>query len=83
MKIIIKLDDLLDKQNMSQHGLSRKTGVRQPNIIAMCRNQSKRIPLDNLSSICEVLECDITDVLELIKEPPRIIRGLLSILHLD
>lgn len=54
---------------MSQHELSRKTGVRQPTINAMCRNQSKRIPLDNLASICEVLECDITDVLELIKEP--------------
>lgn len=69
MKIIIKLDDLLNKQNMSQHELSRKTGVRQPTINAMCRNQSKRIPLDNLASICEVLECDISDILELKTEP--------------
>lgn len=69
MKVIIKLDKLLKEHNISQHELSRQTGIRQATVNAMYRNQSKRIPLDNLASICEVLNCDISDVLVLIKEP--------------
>lgn len=69
MKVIINLDKLLDNRNMSQHELSRQSGVRQATINAMCRNESKRIPLDNLANICEVLNCDISDILELKTEP--------------
>lgn len=69
MKVLINLDSLLQKANMSQHELARRTGIRQPSINDMCRNQTLRIPLDNLAKICEVLECDIQDVLKLKKEP--------------
>ena len=68
MKIIIKLDQVLNKRDMSQHELSRLTGIRQPSINEMCRNQTVRLPLDNLAKICEVLECDIPDIIELQKE---------------
>lgn len=68
MKIIIKLDQFLKKNGMSQHELSRLTGIRQPSINEMCRNQTVRLPLDNLAKICEVLNCDISDILELKKE---------------
>lgn len=69
MKVIIILADLLVARNMSQHELSRRTGIRQPSINEMCRNQTSRLPLDNLAKICEVLDCEITDILELKKEP--------------
>ncbi|MFZ7945670.1 helix-turn-helix domain-containing protein [Neobacillus sp. 19] len=68
MKVIIKLDQLLTEREMSQHELARQTGIRQPSINDMCRNQTQRIPLDNLAKICEVLGCEITDVLKLEKE---------------
>lgn len=68
MKIKITLDQKLTEHNISQHELSRLTGIRQPSINEMCRNQTVRLPLDNLAKICEVLECEITDVLELQKE---------------
>lgn len=66
MKVIIKLDKILAEREMSQHELSRLTGIRQPSINEMCRNQTQRLPLENLAKICEVLNCDITDILELI-----------------
>lgn len=69
MKVIIKLDQLLDERGMSQRKLSILTEIRQPSINEMCRNQTSRIPLDNLAKICEVLDCEITDILELKKEP--------------
>lgn len=65
MKIYINLDNLLSKKGMSQHELSRLTGIRQPSINEMCRNQTLRLPLENLAKICEVLECDISDILKL------------------
>lgn len=68
MKIIIKLDAMLAEREMSQHELARLTGIRQPSINEMCRNQTVRLPLPNLAKICEVLDCDITDILELRKE---------------
>jgi putative transcriptional regulator len=54
---------------MSQHELARLTGIRQPSINEMCRNQTVRLPLDNLAKICEVLNVDISDIIELKKQP--------------
>jgi len=68
MKVLIKLDQILNDRNMSQHELARLTDIRQPSINEMCRNQTARLPLDNLAKICEVLECQITDILELVPE---------------
>lgn len=68
MKVYIKLDKILTDREMSQHELSRMTGIRQPSINEMCRNQTVRLPLDNLAKICDVLKVDIPDILELRKE---------------
>lgn len=68
MKIVIRLDQLLQERNISQHELSRMTGIRQPSINEMCRNQTVRLPLENLAKICEVLNCNITNVLELVRD---------------
>jgi putative transcriptional regulator len=65
MHVVIKLDQILAERKMSQHELSRLTGIRQPSINEMCRNQTSRLPLENLAKVCEVLDCDISDVLEL------------------
>ena len=67
MKIAIKLAQLLDEKGISQREFSRMTGIRQPSINEMCRNQTLRLPLDNLAKICQVLECDIPDILQLKK----------------
>jgi putative transcriptional regulator len=68
MNVIIKLDKLLQDRDMSQHELSRLTGIRQPSINEMCRNQTIRLPLSNLAKICEVLNCEISDVIELVRD---------------
>lgn len=68
MKVIITLDQILQEKGMSQRELSRITGIRQPSINEMCRNQTSRLPLENLAKICEVLHVDISDVLKLEKK---------------
>lgn len=69
MKIRIKLNEMLDGKNYSQREFARMTGIRHPSISDMCNNTTKRIPLDNLAKICEVLKCEISDILTLEKEP--------------
>lgn len=73
MIIQFKLDKLLERLQISQHGLSRLTGIRQATISDMCANKTKHIPVENLALICESLDCGILDVLELVhankKEP--------------
>lgn len=68
MRIQINLSSVLESKGMSQHELSRLTNIRQPSVNEMCRNQTIRLPLQNLADICEVLGCEITDILELQKE---------------
>ncbi len=65
--IWIKLVELLDAIPMSQHELSRLTGIRQATINDMCQNKTKRLNLENLAKICITLNCEIVDILELKK----------------
>ena len=69
MKIILILAKLLSNKGISQNELSRLTGIRQPTISDMCQNKTKSLPLVNLAKICEVLECEITDIIKLKEEP--------------
>ena len=69
MKVILILDMVLSNKGMPQHELSRLTGIRQPTINDMCQNKTKSLPLGNLAKICEALECEITDIIELKEEP--------------
>lgn len=69
MRINIILDKQLTKRGISQHELSRMTGIRQPTINDMSNNKTKYLPLDNLAKICQSLECEITDIIELKEEP--------------
>lgn len=69
MKVVIQLDKLLSQRNMTQRELARITKIRVPSINEMFHNQTIRLPLDNLAKICEALDCEISDILTLEKEP--------------
>lgn len=69
MIIRVALQDVLNERNVSQHQLSKMTDIPQPAINLMCLNKASRFPLDRLARICKELECEITDVLKLEKEP--------------
>jgi putative transcriptional regulator len=68
MKVIIKLDEIIKELGISQRELAKMTDIRHPTIASMCKNEVKHIPLDNLAKLCETLDKEITDILELVKE---------------
>lgn len=62
--IKIHLSDLLGKYRITQAELARKTGIRPATICDIYNEMCDRINLEHLDRICEVLECDISDILE-------------------
>ena len=69
MFVKINLEKLLKEREISQLELSKKTAIRPASIHKMVHNQTQRLPLSNLAAICEVLQCEISDILTLEKEP--------------
>lgn len=63
----IKVSDLLGKHKMTQKELSDRTGIRPATISAYYNETAKHIVLEHLEKICAVFNCDINDVLEVIK----------------
>lgn len=62
--IKIHLSRLLGEKRWTQADLSRKTGIRANTISELYNELVERVNLEHLDKICEVLECDIEDILE-------------------
>ena len=61
--IKILLHIRLGERRMTQAALARKTGIR-PNTISELYNQwTDRVSLEQLDRICDVLGCDLSDLL--------------------
>ena len=68
-KIIIKLDELIEKKGLSKNKLSHKAEMQRTQINNFCKNKITRLDVDVLARICTVLECRIEDLLEFV--PPK------------
>lgn len=66
--IRICLDKTLDKYNISRYELSKRTGIQYQIIDNYYKNKVKRYDGLVLERICEALECDIAEIIELIKK---------------
>ena len=66
--IRIKLSDLLGKHKMSQKALSNLSNIRPATISKMYYEESKRLDIEQLNSICNVFKCEISDLLEFIPD---------------
>ena len=62
--IKIHLSRILGEKRMTQAELARKTGIRPNAINEMYHEITERVNLEYLDAICEVLDCDISDLLE-------------------
>lgn len=66
--IKIKLSELLGKRRMSRRELAQLVNTR-PNTIGDMYNETvKRLDLVTLNKICMVLNCDISDILEFVRD---------------
>ena len=61
--IRIKLSARMGELRCTQATLARKTGIRAATICELYNEMTSKINLDQLDKICDVLDCDIGDIL--------------------
>ena len=69
--IRIKLSDLLGKHKMNQRSLSKLTNIRPATISKMYYEETKRISIEQIDSICKALDCDVSELFEYVAEPKK------------
>ena len=57
-----RLKVLLAEHDMSQKELAEITGIRPTTISDICKNLTRRIPVDAMDKICKALNCDVGDI---------------------
>lgn len=68
-KIVIKLNELIQKNGISKNKLSHRTEMQRTQINHYCNNTITRLDTDVLVRLCTVLQCEIGDLLEFV--PPE------------
>lgn len=61
--IKIRLSALLGERRMTQADLARKTKIRPATINELYHEMSDRVNLEHLDTICEVLNCELHELL--------------------
>lgn len=62
------LDKLLEKRDVSRYELARRTGSQYHIIDSYYKNKVVRYDSYLLNKICEALDCDISDIIEYVKD---------------
>ncbi|MBM7634932.1 helix-turn-helix domain-containing protein [Geomicrobium sediminis] len=57
-RVTNNLKRLIEEKGMNQKEFAKKADIREATVSAMCKNEIKRIPLDVLESIVDVLEIE-------------------------
>lgn len=63
MKIIIRLDEMMVKRNVSLNELSRRVGITLSNLSILKNQKAKAIRLSTLAAICKALDCQPGDII--------------------
>ncbi len=63
MKIIIRLDEIMVKRNVSLNELSRRVGITLSNLSILKNQKAKAIRLSTLAAICKALDCQPGDII--------------------
>lgn len=64
----LTLDKQLAKSEITRYELSKRTGIVYHTIDSYYKNQIVRYDSYILNKICEALDCEISDIIEYVKE---------------
>lgn len=68
MPVKVMLKELREAKGISQNALARQLEMSLGNVQKIEYGKAKAIPLDTLERLCLVLDCEIGDLLVLIRE---------------
>ena len=66
--IEINLDVMMAKRKISLKELSERVGITEANLSIRKNNKAKAIRFSTLEALCEVLECQPSDLMVYVKE---------------
>lgn len=64
MSIIVNLDIMLAKRKMRSKELAERIGITEVNVSLLKSGRVKGVRFETLAKICEVLDCQPSDLLE-------------------
>lgn len=64
-RIHCRLDELLEQRDMTLTELASRVGVTVVNLSILKNDRARAIRFSTLTAICEALDCDVGDVLQL------------------
>jgi putative transcriptional regulator len=64
MEIIVNLDVVMAQRKMSLNELSEKVGISLSNLSILKTGKAKAVRFSTLAALCEVLDCQPSDLLE-------------------
>ena len=68
MEIIVNLDVVMAQRKMSLNELSEKVGISLSNLSILKTGKAKAIRFSTLATLCNVLDCQPSDILEFKKK---------------
>jgi putative transcriptional regulator len=68
MPIIVNLDVIMAKRKISSNELAEKIDITPANLSILKTGKAKAIRFNTLEKICEILDCQPSDILEFKKE---------------
>lgn len=70
--IHIKINEQLDKKEKTIYWLSKECKCNYANLKKLAANDTDSIKFSLLETICKVLQCDLIDIMELVKDDNKI-----------
>jgi putative transcriptional regulator len=71
MAIRVRLRELLEKRGMAQTELQARSGLGYSTINALFHGKTERVEFSTLEMLCEVLGCEVGDLIEYMPEKRR------------
>lgn len=68
-RVVCHLDDLLIARGLTLAALAEAVGVTVVNLSVLKNNRAKAVRFSTLTAICEVLDCQVGDLLTVASEP--------------
>ena len=68
MPIVINLDVMMAKRNISAGELAERVGITPANLSILKNNKAKAVRFSTLEALCKALDCQPADLLEYVPE---------------
>jgi putative transcriptional regulator len=71
MAIKVHLSRLMGERRLKISDLAKMTGLHRNGLTQLYNEETNGIKFDTLEKICRALNCDISDLLEIVDEPKK------------